>query len=99
MLAARVGMNEALGTAARNGEWETPNIKFEIRSTKHETNQNDRNPNDQNGKELNSLPSFRLGHWEIRILNLFRISIFDIRIYPTVVTQKEPDGRKNFGQS
>jgi hypothetical protein len=56
-------------------------IKFEILRTKHVTNPNDQNSNDQNGKDGNSFLSFRLGHWRIRILNLFRISIFGFRIY------------------
>ena len=51
------------------------NIKFEILSTKHETNPNDQNSNEQNGKDLDSFSNFRLEHWRIRILNLFRISL------------------------
>ena len=57
------------------------NIKFEILSTKHETNPNDQNLNDQNGIGWNLVSSFCLKHWRIRILNLFRISIFGFRIY------------------
>jgi hypothetical protein len=40
-----------------------------------------------------------LGHWKIRILNLFRISIFGFRICLTVVTQKEANDRRSFDQT
>ncbi len=42
--------------------------KFEARNAKHETN-----PNEQNSKEDKDF-------WNIRISNLFRISIFGFRI-------------------
>ena len=38
------------------------NIKFEILSTKHETNPNDQNSNDQNEIDCNAVSSFCLGH-------------------------------------
>jgi hypothetical protein len=55
--------------------------KYHSRNPKHETNPNDQNLNDQNGTDWNLVSSFCLGHWRIRLLNLFRISIFGFRIY------------------
>jgi hypothetical protein len=55
-------------------------LKFEIRSTKHETNSKSECSNAQNrdiGKYL-SISCF--GHLDFGHLDLFRISIFDIRI-------------------
>ena len=64
-----------------------PSEGFKIRSTKFETNSNDQNSNDQN---LNSNSArARFEHLEIRISDLFRISIFDIRIYAMSALDRE----------
>jgi Ca-activated chloride channel family protein len=54
-----------------------PAPKFEIRNSKFETSTNDQNPNVQNG--LGPAPAF----WSFgfRVLNLFRISDFEFRIW------------------
>jgi hypothetical protein len=72
-------------------------FKTEIRNTKHETNSNDKNTNDKNLNPLRHqtlqcglirfyyqdlfLCSPRFKHLNIRILYLFRISIFEFRIF------------------
>ena len=57
---------------------DTLNIKFEIPSTKHETNPNDQNSNDQNGKRLKFVFNFLFGTLEN--LDFEFVSDFDIRI-------------------
>jgi hypothetical protein len=49
------------------------NIKFEILSTKFETNPNYQNLNDPKGEKQIYINGSCFEHWRIRNLNLFRI--------------------------